>query len=202
MKALTLLAMAALAATSDLAHAQSSDARSFHLGTELGYGNFIGRDTDGGESGSMAYGLRLGYSFTARFALEAAYIDYGKFGSGEGIACPGSCPPGSPAYRPVSTEARGQSLSGVITWPINERARFRTILGYTQLKARMDQPSLSQRRKGVLLGAGVGAGVTDRVDVSLDWSLSLLAGKDMGTASARHMYGNVSLVSAGIRWRF
>lgn len=70
-----------------------------------------------------------------------------------------------------------------------------TALGYTHLKAKLEDRALSRHRHGAVLGAGVATRATTNLDISLDWTLSLRSGKDPGTAAVRHLEGDVSMVS-------
>lgn len=206
MKRLTALVSTALISIAGSVYVHASESGSFYVGADIGYGHFS-RNTDGGsdapgDGGAMAYGLRLGYNLSQRLALELAYTDNGDYKSGEGIACPGSCPPGFPAFSVVTTKVRSRGFNAVFNWPISERLRVNALAGYVQRKANMVGYEYSQNLNGALLGAGLSASLTRKLDVGIDWNIALLADEDLGTAWERHMEGSTSVASVGMRLRF
>lgn len=177
-----------------------------YAGVDLGYGHFSRSLSDDASrsvrSGSISYGVGLGYDFTSWFALELAYTDNGDFISSEGIACPGSCPPDGPAFEEVVTSAKSHGVNAVIGWPITQRVRINALAGYTQRKVRISQTGLSQKLDGALLGVGVNGALTRSVDLRLQWNIAVLGKENLETAWEQHLKGTTSVASLGVKVRF
>jgi opacity protein-like surface antigen len=202
MKHLVALVSSAVLSAVTPALAQARDGSSPYLGADLGYGIFKNNvDDAANESGAMAYGLKFGYQFTERFALELAFTDNGDYQTGEPVACPGSCGPGD-STTDVRSSIRSHGLNAVFQWPIDQRFSFRALLGYTQRKVSLADRDLSQKLDGALLGAGLSARITQRIDAGLEWKTAVLDKKAMDSAWARHLQGSSSVASLGMRLRF
>ena len=160
------------------------------------------------ESKSTAWKLRFGYQFSPRFALEAAYTDFGDYdGSAMGIFVP-TAPVGALAPGDYTTSAKGMELSAVGTWPLGEvfylggavgiqRREFKSVFEATTAY----QPGFRVTDGDVAtqLGLGFGFKLTDTFDVGVNW---VTARKLRGDTDYAENASDPSMFSLGLRARF
>lgn len=213
---LCTLGSGARAQSQDQSRPQPSPERRFYAGVDLGQAE-LNRDYPQfyfgprRERESLAWKIRFGYQFSPRFALEAAYTDFGEYdGSGMVILLPGAAtaPPVALAPGDYTTSAKGMELSAVGTWPLGE-VFYVTASGGIQrreFKSVFD-PSLPYQpgfraRDGdlaVQLGAGFGFVLTDSLDVGVNWvSTRNLEGDTEYLENA----SDPTMITAGLRVKF
>ena len=168
------------------AQAQPDANRRFYAGIDIGQAE-LNRDYPGSyfgprrESESVAWKLRFGYQFSPRFALEAAYTDFGDYdGSGMVMLLPGAASPLPVALAPgdYTTSAKAMELSAVGTWPLGEVFYVSASAGIQrrEFKSVFDPSTAYQpgfrAKDGDLatqLGMGFGFRLTDTFDIGANW---------------------------------
>jgi hypothetical protein len=193
--------------------AQPAPDRHFYAGIDIGQAELNPDHSESHlgarrERESTAWKLRFGYQFSPRFALEAAYTDFGDYdGSAMGIFVPtaavGALTPGD-----YTTSAKGMELSAVGAWPIGEvfylsgavgiqRREFKSVFEATTAY----QPGFRVTDGDVAtqLGLGFGFKLTDTFDVGVNW---VTARKLRGDTDYAENASDPSMVSLGLRARF
>lgn len=212
-----LLTGALLWAAAGASHAQSAAERRFFAGIDVGQAR-INRDVPANSFGvgtdrdSTSWKLSFGYEFSPRFALEAAYTDFGDYDASELVALPAgaslSTAAAAAAPGDFRTSAKGMELAAVFSQPVGEafyvsasvglqRREFKTVFDPTM----PNQPGLRIKDGdvGIRLGAGFGFRITEALDIGVNW------------AHTQHLKGDIdyleneadpSMTSLGLRARF
>ena len=205
-----------LAALASGALAQPGPDRHFYAGIDIGQArlnpdyseSYLGARR---ERESTAWKLRFGYQFSPRFALEAAYTDFGEYdGSAMGIFVPtaATAAVGALAAGDYTTSAKGMELSAVGTWPIGEvfylsgavgmqRREFKSVFEATTAY----QPGfrITDGDVATQLGLGFGFKLTDAFDIGVNW---VTTRKLRGDTDYAENASDPSMVSLGLRARF
>ncbi|MDF3020878.1 MAG: hypothetical protein K0Q92_2181 [Steroidobacteraceae bacterium] len=193
--------------------AQPAPDRHFYAGIDIGQAELNPDHSESHlgarrERESTAWKLRFGYQFSPRFALEAAYTDFGDYdGSAMGIFVP-TAAVGALAPGDYTTSAKGMELSAVGTWPLGEvfylggavgiqRREFKSVFEATTAY----QPGFRVTDGDVAtqLGLGFGFKLTDTFDVGVNW---VTARKLRGDTDYAENASDPSMVSLGLRARF
>lgn len=205
-----------LATLASGAQAQPGQDRHFYAGMDIGQAELnpdysklylaVRRERE-----STAWKLRFGYQFSPRFALEAAYTDFGEYdGAATGIFVPAAntTAVGALAAGDFTTSVKGMELSAVGTWPLGEsfylsgavgiqRREFKSVFEATTAY----QPAFRAKDGDVAtqVGLGIGFKLTDTFDIGVNW---VTARKLRGDTDYKENASDPSMVSLGLRARF
>ena len=205
-----------LAALASGAQAQPGPDRHFYAGIDIGQAELNPDHSEAHlgvrrERESTAWKLRFGYQFSPRFALEAAFTDFGEYdGAAMGIFVPtaGAAAVGALAAGDYTTSAKGMEVSAVGTWPLGESFYLSGTVGLQRREFKSAFEATTAYQPGfrvtdgdvaTQLGLGVGFKLTDTFDIGVNW----VGGRKLrGDTEYVENASDPSMVTLGLRARF
>ena len=192
--------------------ARAADPSSWYASINAGrsYSKIEGSDIDGALAGQgitstssvdrhhNAWTLDLGYQITPNFAVEAGYVDLGKFGFNTAVT--------APAVDTISGRVKttGYNLSLVAIAPLAQGWSVYGKGGFFDAKTEFDAnsggvvatTSGSHKSNNGTYGLGAGYEITKNISANLEWNRYLKVG-DSSTSKA-----DVDLVTLGLQFKF
>ncbi|HTU64985.1 MAG TPA: porin family protein [Steroidobacteraceae bacterium] len=214
---LCFLALLPLAAQAD----PPASVTGFYVGLDVGQSKlqaklsqqFFGPEIARQSGDDVGVRVRGGYQFSRFVAVEASYVDFGKFEmSGIPYNCPGNVSAAVCSYS-LSAETQGFSTSVIGSWPFADGWSLNARIGAVYMEGTTHErdPAIpastrtySDNNSGVMYGVGIGYRFNEHLGVNVDWQQydQFVLGLRLSGSAGTYDVGSSKLISAGVSYRF